>query len=366
MKAVVVEGDKAVVSRNVPLPPLGSGKLLVKNKAVSLNPTDWKHIVYKIAPQGSILGCDVAGEIVKLGPDVTGFSVGDIVYGVVHGGSVKHPENGGFAEYSILDSKLSMSTPKGIKLSGKNHISEGPVTTIEAAATLPVSLLTAGGILNYHFGINLEWEPSKVQKDFPLLVWGGGTGVGKIVIQLAKKLNAFSKIVVVASRKHEKQLKEYGADELFDYHDKDVIEQIKAKYSYFPNLLDAVSAPESFKEVYKLAVGKLPSTVLQLTTMSEELISKEDRSPNVTVDGTLLYWATGLEVPFGPHLFPANPAYRKSIIEFAKFIESKIIDGQIHHIPIHVFDKGLEGVPGLLEDLEHEKNHGDKYVSVLH
>lgn len=361
-----MEGEKAVLSEKVALPPLGSGKLLVKNKAVSLNPTDWKHVAYKIAPKGSIIGCDVAGEIVKLGPDVTDFSVGEIVYGIVHGGSVKHPENGGFAEYSVLDSKLTMRTPEGIKLSGKTHISEGPVTTIEAAATLPVSLFTAGSILDYHFGVKLEWEPSKVQNDYPLLIWGGGTGVAQILIQLAEKLNAYSKIVVVASKKHEKQLKEYGADELFDYHDKDVIEQIKAKYSHFPQLLDAVSSPESFKEIYKLAAGKLPSTLLQLTSMSEELINQEDRSSNVTVDGVLLYLVGGEDVPFGPYVFPANPIYRKSVIEFAKFIEPKIVAGEIHHIPVHVFDKGLEGIPELLEDVKNGKNRGEKYVSVLH
>lgn len=132
----------------------------------------------------------------------------------------------------------------------------------------------------------MTWEPSKAQRDQPILFWGGATAVGQMLIQLAKKLNGFSKIIVVASRKHEKLLKEYGADELFDYHDADVIEQIKKKYNNIPYLVDCVSNTETIQQVYKCAADDLDATVVQLTVLTEKDIKEEDRRQNVSIEGT--------------------------------------------------------------------------------
>lgn len=365
MKAVVIKGDHPSLEDNIPLPPLNENHLLVKIRAAAGNPTDWKHIAFKIGPQGSILGCDAAGEVVKLGSKVKGFAVGDVVFSVVHGASVKHPENGAFAQYSVFDPSLTLKVPNGGKLSGKDYLPEGPVTTVEGAVSLPVSLFTAGGVLTHHLGLKEEWEPSKPQNDYPLLIWGGATAVGQLLIQLAKKLHGYSKIIVVASKKHEEKLKGYGADELFDYHDKDVIEQIKAKYNYLPKLIDAVSAPESFTEVYKLGSSDKPTTLLQLTTMSEELIEKKDRNPNVKVEGALLYLISGTEVPFGRFTVPASPSFRADVIKFIKFIGPKIDAGEIHHIPIKIFQNGLEDVPAILKGIEKGENANTKFVTVL-
>ena len=197
-----------------------------------------------------------------------------------------------------------------------------------------------------------------------MLIWGGATAVGQLILQLAKKMHGYTKIFVVASRKHEKQLKAYGADELFDYHDADVLPQIKKKYAYQPQLIDAVSAPESFTEVYKLGSKSGPTTLLQLTTMSDSIIKPEERNPNVKVDGALLYLATGIEVPFGSVTLPAHPAVREDTIKFLQFIGPKVNAGEIHHIPIQTYH-GLEEVPELLKDIEQGKNANVKYVTVL-
>ncbi|QLG74196.1 hypothetical protein HG535_0G00800 [Zygotorulaspora mrakii] len=364
MKAAVTEGDSVVVKSGVPVPPVGDEGILVKVQAVAGNPTDWKHATYKIGPQGSIVGCDVAGKVVKVGRNVKNFKVGDEIYSVVHGSSVKHPENGAFADYSVLDSNISLKVPSGATLGGKEFIPAGPVRSIEAAASLPVSLFTAGQILTYNMGLKREWEPAKPQHDYPLLVWGGATAVGQLTIQLAKKMNGFTKIIAVASKKHEKTLKSYGVDELFDYHDSDVIEQIKKTYDYLPQLLDAVSAPESFTQVYKLGSKDAPTTLLQLTTMNEEIIKPEERNPNVKVEGTMLYSVTGLEVPFGNMTIPANPQYRQTAIDFIQFIEPKINNGEIYHIPLQTF-KGLDAVPDMLNDIKQGKNSNVKYVALF-
>ncbi|CCC71119.1 hypothetical protein NCAS_0G02320 [Naumovozyma castellii] len=367
MQAVVIEGDKPVLRSGVPLPELEEGFVLVKTKAVAGNPTDWKHVAYGIGPQGSIIGCDIAGEIVKLGPNVDAneFHIGDKLFGFVHGGSVRYPTNGAFAEYAAMDSKTSYRAPKDMKNATGDRVEEGKCTTYEDVASLPVSLTTAAVALTYNFGLKMEWNPKTPQKDHPILLWGGATGVGQMFIQLAKKLNGFSKIIVVASRKHEKKLKEYGADELFDYHDADVIQQIKSKYNNIQTLVDCVSNETTIQQTYKCAAEKLPSTVLQLTILSEKDIKEEDRRSNVKITGTLLYLSGGHDVPFGSMTLPASQEYREATIKAVKFVTPKILNGEIHHIPIKIYKNGLRDVPQLTDDIKNNRNSGEKLVATL-
>ncbi|KAK5781721.1 uncharacterized protein PWA37_004620 [Arxiozyma heterogenica] len=367
MKAVVIEGDKPVVKDNVPLPELENGFMLVKPKAVAGNPTDWKHISYKIGPQGSILGCDVAGEIVKLGPGVDSnvFHVGDYVYGFVHGASVRFPTNGAFAQYVALDSGIAYKAPKTMTLSGQERIPEGPVTTFEAAASLPVSITTAGVALHREFGLKLDYTGAKPQRDFPVLFWGGATGVGQHLIQIAKQINGYSKIIVVASKKHEQILKEYGADELFDYHDENVIEQIKSKYPNIQHLVDCVSNTTTIQQTYKCASEDHDATILQLVTLSINDIKPEDRRNNKKIIGTLLYKAGGHDVPFGSFTLPADPEYRKDTHEVIKFLNPKLDKGDIHHIPIKVYSNGLCDIPQIMDDIKNNRNSGEKLVAVF-
>ncbi|CAI4382316.1 BAG_1a_G0025270.mRNA.1.CDS.1 [Saccharomyces cerevisiae] len=333
MKAVVIEDGKAVVKEGVPIPELEEGFVLIKTLAVAGNPTDWAHIDYKVGPQGSILGCDAAGQIVKLGPavDPKDFSIGDYIYGFIHGSSVRFPSNGAFAEYSAISTVVAYKSPNELKFLGEDVLPAGPVRSLEGAATIPVSLTTAGLSL----------------------------------IQLANKLNGFTKIIVVASRKHEKLLKEYGADELFDYHDIDVLEQIKHKYNNISYLVDCVANQNTLQQVYKCAADKQDATVVELTNLTEENVKKENRRQNVTIDRTRLYSIGGHEVPFGGITFPADPKARRAATEFVKFINPKISDGQIHHIPARVYKNGLSDVPHMLEDIKHGKNSGEKLVAVL-
>lgn len=367
MRAVVVEDDHCVVKDNVPLPELEDGFLLVKPKAVAGNPTDWKHIALKMSPQDAIVGCDVAGEIVKLGPnvDTEKFHVGDFVYGFVHGCSVRFPTNGAFAEYVGLDSYVAYKAPQSMHLSGKTNIPEGPITTFEGAASLPVSLTTAGVSLYHEFGLKLNHTGSTPQNDFPILFWGGATGVGQHLIQLAKQLNGYSKIIVVASKKHESKLKEYGADELFDYHDEDVIEKIKAKYPNIQHLVDCVSNATTIQQTYKCASETEEATVLQLVIFTIKDIKPEDRRDKRKIIGTLLYKAGGKPVPFGTFTLPADPEYRKATHEVIEYLNPKLINGDIHHIPIKVYQNGLDDVPQLTDDIKNNRNSGEKLVAVF-
>jgi NADPH:quinone reductase-like Zn-dependent oxidoreductase len=85
-RAVVLEAeDVAILKTDVPLPELTSDDwVLIKTKAVALNPTDWKSVTRGQAI-GSNVGCDYAGIVEKVGKNVTGLKVGDRVAGFVRG-----------------------------------------------------------------------------------------------------------------------------------------------------------------------------------------------------------------------------------------------------------------------------------------
>lgn len=71
--------------QSVPVPQLQKGLILVKVKAVALNPTDWKSIDMGLAG-GTRIGCDYAGVVEAVGPGVSkSFEKGDRVCGMVSG-----------------------------------------------------------------------------------------------------------------------------------------------------------------------------------------------------------------------------------------------------------------------------------------
>lgn len=85
-RALVKTAPRVATIQEVPIPKLRDGYVLVKTKAVSINPTDWKTL-YGEEPEtiGVRTGCDFAGEVVALGPGVTNFKVGDRIAGFTGG-----------------------------------------------------------------------------------------------------------------------------------------------------------------------------------------------------------------------------------------------------------------------------------------
>lgn len=91
-RALVIRGKGDVaVDPAVPTPKLRDGYVLVRTTAVALNPTDWKSADFLLGgdPTGSRVGCDYAGVVVEVGPNVTQpFKVGDRIAGGAHGSYV--------------------------------------------------------------------------------------------------------------------------------------------------------------------------------------------------------------------------------------------------------------------------------------
>lgn len=206
-------GPEVLRYEDAPVPTLQEGEVLVKVKAIGINPPDWYlRDGYKMLPPEwqpnvpfpVILGTDIAGVVDEVAPGVTEFAPGDEVYAMV-----RFPSYGpsqAYAQYvSVPVNELAIK-PKNIDF-------------IEAAAA-PMSLLTA-----WQFLVELGHDvPNPLQafrhEPVPLegkkvLVNGAAGGVGLFVLQLAKWKGAH--VTAVGSAAQEKVLRELGADAFIDY-----------------------------------------------------------------------------------------------------------------------------------------------------
>jgi len=206
-------GPEVLRYEPAPRPVVQPGEVLVRVHAVSLNPPDWylrdgyKELPPEWQPAVSfplILGTDVSGVVAAVAPDVTGFAIGDEVFGMIRFPSVG--ESRGYAEYVAAPAPDLAHKPANIDY-------------VQAAGA-PMSGLTA-----WQYLIELgHTAPNPFQaaphRPVPLLgkrvlVNGAAGGVGHLAVQLAKWQGAH--VVAVASGRHEALLRELGADEFIDY-----------------------------------------------------------------------------------------------------------------------------------------------------
>ncbi|WP_030078334.1 MULTISPECIES: NADP-dependent oxidoreductase [Streptomyces griseus group] len=199
MKAFLIEryGDKAGVrAGEVPDPEVGADDVLVKIHAASVNPLDLKlrdgafkaFLPYRLP---LVLGNDLAGTVVRVGPAVTRFAVGDEIYA--------RPDKdriGTFAELIAVH---------------QDDVAIKPATlTMEEAASLPLVALTAWQALV---------ERAQVQPGQKVLIHAGAGGLGTIAVQLARALGAH--VAATASTAKADLVKELGADVVVDYRKQD-------------------------------------------------------------------------------------------------------------------------------------------------
>lgn len=246
--------DVIEVVTEVEQPTPQKGQVLVEVQAASLNPFDYKvrrgymkDMIPLTLPV--TIGGDFSGIVTEVGDDVSGFKVGDVVFGqanVVGGGS------GSLAEFTVA--KAGSIAKKSEKID------------FQKAAALPlvgVSVLQA------------LIEHAQLKKEQKILIHGGSGGIGSIAVQLAKHIGAY--VATTTSTKHVDFVKELGADEVIDYTSQDFSTLLKD----FDVVYDTVGGETYTKSFSVLKKGGV------IVTMAAQPDPELDKSHEVTTIGQM-------------------------------------------------------------------------------
>ena len=179
------EVDKPVPSNN---------QLLIRVRAVSVNPLDWHYMegtpylgrLFEfgvLKPANQRLGVDYAGTVEAVGKDVTQFKPGDEVYG---------NRFGAFAEYITATDKALALKPANL--------------SFEQAASMPVAAVTALQGLR---------DKGKLQAGEKVLINGASGGVGTFAVQIARTMGA--EVTGVCSGRNVELVRSLGANHVIDY-----------------------------------------------------------------------------------------------------------------------------------------------------
>lgn len=181
----------------VPIPNPGKGQMLVKVEAVSVNPADWRiqdGIARPFLPLRfpSVPGTDVAGEVVKLGPAVSGFCPGDKIIAYLH-----VLKGGGFAEYAIASAERTVHRPSGVSAA------EGACAVVAGYTALQSA--RQAGLKSFAGG----------SEHLNVLIPGASGGVGVLLLQLVKLAGAHA--TVTCGERNMELMRSLQADEVLDY-----------------------------------------------------------------------------------------------------------------------------------------------------
>ncbi|KQX22377.1 zinc-binding alcohol dehydrogenase family protein [Variovorax sp. Root434] len=200
-----IDNPESLQDIELPAPVAGPRDLLVRVKAVSVNPVDTK-IRKNAAPeagQAKVLGWDAVGTVEAIGSGVQNFKVGDRVY---YAGSIIRP--GANAELHAVGERIAAIAPKTLDDS--------------QAAALPLTTITAYELLFDRLRV-----PKGGGEGRTLLITGGAGGVGSILIQLARQLTKL-RVVATASRAETREwCLALGAHTVID-HSKPLAAELKA------------------------------------------------------------------------------------------------------------------------------------------
>lgn len=227
-------GPEVLTVGEVSDPPVGPDTVLVRARATSVNPVDWK--IREGYLRGAyphhlpiIPGWDLAGVVEAVGPAVrTGLRPGDEVWGYVRRDDVGY---GTAAELVPAPERTVSRKPESL--------------SFEEAAAVPLAGLTAWQLLT---------EALAVKPGDRVLVHAASGGVGQMAVQIATALGA--EVVGTASPKHHDLVRELGAVQVLDYADGPVSDQLRAPVDAVVDLVggDALSdAPRQVRDRERIA-----------------------------------------------------------------------------------------------------------------
>ena len=231
MKAVVVHqygGPEVLKFEEYPDPVAGRGEVLVRVAATSVNPIDYKRRAgltkdfYPIKFPG-LMGVDIAGTVVKVGPGVEGFSAGDQVFAIAADT---------YAELCVVKAAVLAKVPKGLDL-------------IQAAA-LPLVTTTGNQLIS----------ATGIKAGQTVLVAGAAGNVGRSAVFTAKQRGAVVIAGVLKSQRDE--AKTIGADQLVATDD----DNASANLPMLDVVADTVNGKTAEKLIAKVKPGGVFASVL--------------------------------------------------------------------------------------------------------
>ncbi|GAA4663596.1 zinc-binding alcohol dehydrogenase family protein [Frondihabitans cladoniiphilus] len=327
--------------RSTSRPTPREGEVVVRVRAVAVNPVDAltgpvRRFVTPWVRYPTVLGSDVAGEIVATGAGVTRFSPGDRVVGHAAGQErVRNtPAEGAFRNHVTLLERVCSELPGDL--------------TFERAAVLPLGLSTAAAGL-YEAdqlalpfptapGTSRDGEPRDGgSRDGVVLVWGASTSVGSNAVQLARA-SGYT-VIATAGRKNHDFARSLGAETVVDYRDADVDEQI-------------VRAVGSRQLVGTLAIGRGSlAHAVRIVRRSAGTKGIASAYPDpITRLRSLVERPRGIRISsiWGgtPVVSPVGPAV------YRDFLPQALADGRFRPAPEpRVVGTGLAAIPGALATL---------------
>jgi len=178
--------------KDVAKPVPKDDEVLIKVRAASLNPSDWRimngrpfvlRMMFGLRKPKIRPGSDVAGQVEAVGSNVTQFKPGDAVFGICRGA---------FAEYVCAsESRLAIKPDNA---------------TFEQAASVPVASFTALQGLR---------DKGQIHAQQSVLINGASGGVGTFAVQIAKSFGA--EVTGVCSTRNVEMVQSIGADHMVDY-----------------------------------------------------------------------------------------------------------------------------------------------------
>jgi NADPH2:quinone reductase len=174
----------------IPIP--AAGEVLIGVQAAGLNRADLLQRAGLYPPPkdaSPIMGLEVAGKVLALGPQVTNWQVGDSICALTHGG--------GYASHAIAPVSQSLPIPSGLSMA--------------EAAALPEALLTV-----WH---NV-FQRAALSEDETILIHGGASGIGTMAIMICAAMGA--SVYTTAGSDHKcRALESIGANRAINYKTED-------------------------------------------------------------------------------------------------------------------------------------------------
>ena len=203
MKAIIYESYGAadlMKLADIPKPTAGKGEVVIKMAAASINPVDWiirsgvmKMMTGKKFPRG--IGCDVAGIVDSVGPEVSSVAPGDEVFGWI-----PLKTSNALAEFALVPATTVVKKTANI--------------SFEQMAALPMAAVTAYKALV---------GKGKLSAGKKVLINGASGGVGLFALQIAKKFDA--DVSGTCSAANVELVKKFGANTAIDYRTENILEQ---------------------------------------------------------------------------------------------------------------------------------------------